>query len=47
MALVSIKEAKDPYTQREKARNNEDSYKGEEGTETRLPINTSTLRYKI
>ena len=45
--MVSIKEAKDPYTQREEARNNEDSNKGEEGTETRLPINTSTLRYKI
>ena len=43
MAFVSIKEAKDPYTQREEARNNEDSNK-DEGTETNLPINTSTLR---
>ena len=39
--MAGIKEAKDPYTQREEARNNEeDSNKGEEGTETRLPINT-------
>ena len=45
--MVSIKEDKDPYTQREEASNNEDSNKDEEGTETRLPINTSTLRYKI
>ena len=35
--MVSIKD-KDPYTQREEARNNEDSNKGEEGTETRLPM---------